>query len=80
MHAQWAMHSCSCVCYTYIINYILYRPSDKHKELLERNAAIKNMFFYSCIFFSSNTVIVMSEEHLLHHWKGLRKGNTELSV
>ena len=39
MHAQWAMHSCLCVCYTYIINYILYRPSDKHKELLERNVA-----------------------------------------
>ena len=30
--------------------------------------------------FYCNTVILMSEEHLLHHWKGLRNGNTELSV
>ena len=38
-----------------------------------------SMFFIAA-FLSSNTVTLMSEEHLLHHWKGLRKGNTELSV
>ena len=45
--------------------------------MLERNAAIKNIFVIAASL-SSNTVILMSEEYLLDHWKGLRKGNTVL--
>ena len=40
-------------------------------------AQLRILAKHFCYFFQ---LILMSEEYLLHHWKCLRKGNTELSV